>query len=115
MMSKLKEILEFIMTLLGLLLNIKKKKTDEGEKKPVVPRFKQGPPVVQPEGIGAVSGSDGAVGLVGGPFRDRPGLYRSAVDTLGVRTCGKTHLSSVAGWALMAYAAGSCLMKMLGN
>lgn len=116
-MKKLKEILEFIMALLGFLLNLKKRKPDEVGKKTIVPE--RLPVVVRPAVAGPVSGLVGDDGLVGGPFRGSVGLCRSPVDTLGVRQTGyisrkrkASNLPALVGWGMLAYAVGSCLLKM---
>jgi len=112
-MNKLKQILEFIRALLGFLLNLKKKKTDEKNEKPprplpgkvaggVAAGTRLGP-------IGIVSGRPRDNGPVGGPFGGGAGMYRSPLDTLGVRTNGTGQASSFVGWALIAYATGMSL------
>ena len=88
-MNKLKQILEFIRALLGFLLHLKKKKTDEKNEKPPRPIPGKLPDDV-PFGGGAV-------------------MYRIPLDTLGVRTNGTGHASSFVGWALIAYATGMSL------
>ena len=114
-MNKLKQILEFIRALLGLLLNLKKrkKKKDEKNEKPAhtIPGElpDEVPDDVPQEGIGIVSGRLGDDGPVGGPFRGGAGMYRSPLDTLGVRTNGTGQASSFVGWALIAYATGMSL------
>ena len=105
-MNKLKQILEFIRALLGFLLNLKKKKTDEKNEKPPRPipgKLPDDVPDDTPsDSIGIVSGRPRDNGPVGGPFRGGAGMYRSPLDTLGVRTNGT-------GWALIAYATGMSL------
>lgn len=96
-MKKLKEILEFIMSLLGFLLNLKKKNPDEEDE--------AGRSDVLP-------GNTGDSGLVGGPFGGGTGMFGSPVDALGVRTFGQKRsrqLPVLLGWGLLAYAAVSCL------
>ena len=102
-MNKLKQILEFIRALLGFLLNLKKKKTDEKNEKPARPI-----PGKLPDDVPDDTPSD-SIGPVGGPFRGGAGMYRSPLDTLGVRTNGTGQASSFVGWALIAYATGMSL------
>ncbi|MCL3851625.1 hypothetical protein M1P97_10030 [Parabacteroides sp. GYB001] len=108
-MNKLRQILQFIRALLGFLLNLKKKETD-GKKEEVAM------PDNQPEVARVVPGDTGDDGLVGGPYRNRPGLHRGVVDTLGVRKRFRgefrQQLAVTAGYALMIYAAGSWLLRM---
>ena len=59
--------------------------------------------------IGIVSGRPRDNGPVGGPFGGGAGMYRSPLDTLGVRTNGTGQASSFVGWALIAYATGMSL------
>ena len=112
-MSKLRQILEFIRALLGFLLNLKKKKADEKDGKPVRPipekLADEMPDDALAEGIGIVSGRPRDNGPVGGPFGGGAGMYRSPLDTLGVRTNGTGQASSFVGWALIAYATGMSL------
>ena len=61
------------------------------------------------DSIGIVSGRPRDNGPVGGPFRGGAGMYRSPLDTLGVRTNGTGQASSFVGWALIAYATGMSL------
>nr|WP_129731231.1 hypothetical protein [Parabacteroides goldsteinii] len=109
-MNKLRQILQFIRALLGFLLNLKKKETD-GKKEEVAM------PDNQPEVARVVPGDTGDDGLVGGSYRNRPGLHRGVVDTLGVRKRFRgefrQQLAVTAGYALMIYAAGSWLLRML--
>ena len=51
----------------------------------------------------------GIMALWGGPFGGGAGMYRSPLDTLGVRTNGTGQASSFVGWALIAYATGMSL------
>lgn len=112
-MNKLRQILQFIRALLGFLLNLKKKERDE--KKVVTPGN-------QPEVARVLPGDTGDDGIVGGPYRNRPGLNRGPVDTLGVRKRFerelrqryRQQLAITAGYSLLLYAAGSCLVKMIG-
>ena len=110
-MNKLRQILQFIRALLGFLLNLKKKETD-GKKEEVAM------PDNQPEVARVVSGDTGDDGLVGGPYRSRPGLHRGVIDTLGIRQRLREQfrqpLAITAGYALMIYAAGSWLVRMIG-
>ena len=108
-MNKLKQILEFIRALLGFLLNLKKKKTDEKNEKPPRPIPDDVPDDTPSDSIGIVSGRPRDNGPVGGPFRGGAGMYRSPLDTLGVRTNGTGQASSFVGWALIAYATGMSL------
>ena len=55
-MNKLKQILEFIRALLGFLLNLKKKKTDEKNEKPARPIPGKLPDDTPSDSIGIVSG-----------------------------------------------------------
>lgn len=110
-MNKLRQILQFIRALLGFLLNLKKKETN-GKKEEVAM------PDNQPEVARVLPGDTGDDGLVGGPYRNRPGLYRSAIDTLGVRQRFRGEfrgqLAITAGYALMIYAAGSWVFELIG-
>lgn len=110
-MNKLRQILQFIRALLGFLLNLKKKETN-GKKEEVAM------PDNQPEVARVLPGDTGDDGLVVGPYRNRPGLYRSAIDTLGVRQrfLGefREQLAITAGYALMIYAAGSWVFELIG-
>ena len=109
-MNKLKQILEFIRALLGFLLNLKKKKTDEKPPRPIPGKLPDDVPDDTPsDSIGIVSGRPRDNGPVGGPFRGGAGMYRSPLDTLGVRTNGTGQASSFVGWALIAYATGMSL------
>ena len=109
-MNKLKQILEFIRALLGFLLNLKKKEKDEKKEKVVMPDN-------QPEVARVLPGDTGDDGFVGGPYRNRPGLDRGPVDTLGVRKRFRgrfrKQLTVAAGYTLMLCAVGSCLVKMM--
>ena len=109
-MNKLKQILEFIRALLGFLLNLKKKEKDEKKEKVVMPDN-------QPEVARVLPGDTGDDGFVGGPYRNRPGLDRGPVDTLGVRKRFRVRfrkqLTVAAGYTLMLCAVGSCLVKMM--
>ena len=110
-MNKLRQILQFIKALLGFLLNLKKKETNEKNEEVVVPGN-------QPEVACVLSGDTGRDGFVGGPYGNRPGLHRGPVDTLGVRKRFRgefrQQLAITAGYALMLYATGSWLLKMIG-
>ncbi|WP_293717189.1 hypothetical protein [uncultured Parabacteroides sp.] len=110
-MNKLRQILQFIRALLGFLLNLKKKETN-GKKEEVAM------PDNQPEVVRVVPGDTGNDGLVGGPYRNRPSLDRSVADTLGMRKRFRgefrQQLAITAGYALMLYATGSWLLKMMG-
>lgn len=110
-MNKLRQILQFIRALLGFLLNLKKKERDEKKEKVVTPGN-------QPEVARVLPGDTGDNGFVGGPYRNRPGLDRGPVDTLGVRKRSgeklRQQLAITAGYSLLLYAAGSCLVKMIG-
>ena len=106
-MSKLRQILQFIKALLGFLLNLKKKETDEKKENVVTPGN-------QPAVARVLPGDIGVACLVGGPYRNRPGLYRSPVDTLGLRQTTRHQLAIGTGNALMLYAAASCLLRLLG-
>ena len=108
-MNKLKQILEFIRALLGFLLNLKKKKTDEKNEKPPRPIPGKLPDDTPSDSIGIVSGRPRDNGPVSGPFGGGAGMYRSPLDTLGVRTNGTGQASSFVGWALIAYATGMSL------
>ena len=112
-MNKLKQILEFIRALLGFLLNLKKKKTDEKNEKPPRPipgKLPDDVPDDTPsDSIGIVSGRPRDNGPVGEPFGGGAGMYRSPLDTLGVWTNGTGQASSFVGWALIAYATGMSL------
>lgn len=107
-MSKLRRIMQFIRALLGFLLNLKKK--EEGEKKEDVAT-----PGNQPGMAEVLPGDTGDDGLVGGPYRNRPGLHRSPIDTLGVRQRSwegfRQQLALTTGYALLLYAAGSWLLS----
>lgn len=109
-MNKLRQILQFIKALLGFLLNLKKKE-ENGKKEEEVAM-----PDNQPEVARVVPGDTGNDGLVGGPYRNRPGLYRGAVDTLGVRQRFREEsglpLTVIAGYALMVYAAGKIMCQL---
>ena len=110
-MNKLRQILHFIRALLGFLLNLKKKETNG--KKEVVAM-----PDNQPEVARVLPGDTGDDGFVGGPYRNRPGLDRGPVDTLGVRQRFpgefREQLAITAGYALMIYAAGSWVFELIG-
>ena len=109
-MNKLRQILQFIRALLGFLLNLKKKEKDEKNQKLVMPDN-------QPEVARVLPGDTGDDGFVGGPYRNRPGLDRGPVDTLGVRKRFRgrfrKQLTVAAGYTLMLCAVGSCLVKMM--
>ena len=109
-MNKLRQILQFIRALLGFLLNLKKKEKDETKEKVVMPDN-------QPEVARVLPGDTGDDGFVGGPYRNRPGLDRGPVDTLGVRKRFRgrfrKQLTVAAGYTLMLCAVGSCLVKMM--
>lgn len=107
-MSKLRSILSFIRALLGFLLNLKKEEEDERKEEVAMPGNQLGVARVLP-------GDTGDDGLVGGPYRSRPGLDRSPIDTLGVRKGFRfrQQLALTAGYALLLYAAGSCLAKII--
>lgn len=108
-MNKLRQILQFIKALLGFLLNLKKKEKDEKKEKVAMPDN-------QPEVDRVLPGDTGDDGFVGGPYRNRPGLDRSPVDTLGVRKRFKGEfgqsLTVPAGYALMVYAAGRMICQL---
>ena len=108
-MSKLRQILEFIRALLGFLLNLKKKKTDEKNEKPARPIPKELPDDAPPDGIGIVSGRPWDNGPVGGPFRGGIRMCRGPLDTLGVRTGHTGQVASFVGWTLFTYAVGMSL------
>ena len=109
-MNKLRQILQFIRALLGFLLNLKKKERDEKKEKVVTPGN-------QPEVARVLPGDTGDDGFVGGPYRNRPGLDRGPVDTLGVRKRFRgrfrKQLTVAAGYTMMLCAVGSCLVKMM--
>ena len=109
-MNKLRQILQFIRALLGFLLNLKKKEKDEKKEEVVMPDN-------QPEVARVLPGDTGDDGFVGGPYRNRPGLDRGPVDTLGVRKRFRgrfrKQLTVAAGYILMLCAVGSCLVKMM--
>ena len=109
-MNKLRQILQFIRALLGFLLNLKKKEKDEKKEKVAMPDN-------QPEVAHVLPGDTGDDGFVGGPYRNRPGLDRGPVDTLGVRKRFRgrfrKQLTVAAGYTLMLCAVGSCLVKMM--
>ena len=109
-MNKLRQILQFIRALLGFTLNLKKKEKDEKKEKVVMPDN-------QPEVARVLPGDTGDDGFVGGPYRNRPGLDRGPVDTLGVRKRFRgrfrKQLTVAAGYTLMLCAVGSCLVKMM--
>ena len=110
-MNKLRQILQFIKVLLGFLLNFKKKH-EKNEKQEEVAT-----PGNQPEVARVLPGDTGDDGFVGGPYRNRPGLDRGPVDTLGVRKRFRgrfrKQLTVAAGYTLMLCAVGSCLVKMM--
>ena len=109
-MNKLRQILQFIRALLGFLLNLKKKEKDEKKETLVMPDN-------QPEVARVLPGDTGDDGFVGGPYRNRPGLDRGPVDTLGVRKRFRgrfrKQLTVAAGYTMMLCAVGSCLVKMM--
>lgn len=117
-MNKLRQILQFIKVLLGFLLNFKKKH-EKNEKQEEVAT-----PGNQPEVARVLPGDTGDDGFVGGPYRNRPGLYRGPVDTLGVRKRFQGELQKrfrgelgqslavPAGYALMVYAAGRIICQL---
>ena len=107
-MNQLRQLLEFIRALLGFLLNLKKrkKKKDEKNEKPAHPIPDEVPDDVPQEGIGIVSGRPRNNSPVGGPFRGGTGMYRSPLDTLGVRTGYTRQAASFVGWTLFSYAVG---------
>ena len=116
-MNKLRQILQFIRALLGFLLNLKKKERDEKKEKVVTPGN-------QPEVARVLPGDTGDDGFVGGPYRNRPGLDRGPVDTLGVRKRlqgepaqrfrkeSGLSLTVLAGYALMVYEAGRIICQL---
>ncbi len=125
-MNKLRQILQFIKVLLGFLLNFKKKH-EKNEKQEEVAT-----PGNQPEVARVLLGDTRDDGFVGGPYRNRPGLYRGPVDTLGVRKWTETppwgrprgelaqrfreesglSLTVLTGYALMVYAAGRIICQL---
>lgn len=110
-MNKLRQILQFIKVLLGFLLNFKKKH-EKNEKQEEVAT-----PGNQPEVARVLLGDTRDDGFVGGPYRNRPGLDRGPVDTLGVRKRFRgrfrKQLTVAAGYTMMLCAVGSCLVKMM--
>lgn len=118
-MNKLKQILEFIRALLGFLLNLKKKKTDEKNEKPPRPipgKLPDDVPDDTPsDSIGIVSGRPRDNGPVGGPFGGGAGMYRSPLDTLGVRTNGTGQASSFVGWGADCIRDGDVFMGSLNG
>lgn len=128
-MNKVRQILEFVMSLLGFLLNLKKKGRngrDEGkEVEPPASGRQKGvpdggqelfPAVVQPALPRLIPDGVGGGGFVGGPFGGGRGVFGSPVDTLGVRGFsarqkGSRQLPAFVGWGLLAYAAGLCVWK----
>lgn len=76
-MSKLRKILEFIRALLSFLLNTKRKERDEKEEKVATPDNQPGVAHVLP-------GDPDVTGLLGGPYRNRPGLHRSAANAVSM-------------------------------
>ena len=109
-MNKLRQILQFIRALLGFLLNLKKKEKDEKKEEVAMPDN-------QAEVACVLPGDTGDDGFVGGPYRNRPGLDRGPVDTLGVRKRFRgrfrKQLTVAAGYTMMLCAVGSCLVKMM--
>ena len=109
-MNKLRQILQFIRALLGFLLNLKKKEKDEKKEEVAMPDN-------QPEVACVLPGDTGDDGFVGGPYRNRPGLDRGPVDTLGVRKRFRgrfrKQLTVAAGYTMMLCAVGSCVVKMM--
>ena len=92
------------------MLNLKKKEKDEKKEEVAMPDN-------QPEVACVLPGDTGDDGFVGGPYRNRPGLDRGPVDTLGVRKRFRgrfrKQLTVAAGYTMMLCAVGSCLVKMM--